>query len=243
AMYCRHCQRRRRIGEADLHASPSMIDDSIRYVQDNAEIRDVLITGGDPLAMDDDQLESIIRRLRAIPHVEIIRIGTRTPVTMPQRITDSFAKMLTRYHPIYVNTQFNHPAEITPESSAACERLANHGVFMGNQMVLLRGINDDKYIVRLLNQELLRIRVRPYYIFHAKRVVGTHHFKTSIDKGLEIMEYLRGNTSGMAIPTYIVNAPGGLGKTPILPQYLQEIAPEKILLKTWEGRLVEYPNQ
>lgn len=243
AMYCRHCQRRRKIGESDRHTKKELIDESIRYIQENPEIRDVLITGGDPLTMSASQIESILSRVRAIPHVEIIRIGTRTLVTMPMRITDELAKMLSRYHPIYVNTQFNHPAEITPESAAACERLANHGVCLGNQMVLLRGINDDKYVVRLLNQELLKIRVRPYYIFHAKRVVGTYHFRTSIDKGLEIMQYLRGNTSGLAIPTYIVNAPGGLGKTPILPQYLQSISPEKIVLRTWEGKALEYPNQ
>ncbi|MEG0129801.1 glutamate 2,3-aminomutase, partial [Clostridium sp.] len=220
AMYCRHCQRRRKIGSEDNHSTKNAIKESIEYVRNNKEIRDVLITGGDSLALSDNNLEWIISELRSIEHVEIIRLGSRTLVTVPQRITDDLVNILKKYHPIYINTHFNHPLEITEESKKACEKLANAGIPLGNQAVLLNGINNDKYVMRVMNQELLKCRVRPYYIFHAKHVKGTTHFNTSVDDGLEIMEYLRGYTSGLAVPTYIVNAPNGKGKTPILPQYL-----------------------
>lgn len=216
------------------------IDESVSYIKENTEIRDVLVTGGDPLTLSDEFLDELLRKLRAISHVQIIRIGTRIPVTMPQRITPALVDILKKYHPLYINTQFNHPSEITKESRRACNLLADNGIPLGNQMVLLRGINDDKYVVRLLNEELLRIRVRPYYIFHPKKVTGTHHFYVPVDDGLSIMEYLRGNSSGMAIPTYIINAPGGLGKIPILPNYIVEKTPDKILFKTWEGKIIEY---
>ncbi|MGO1713306.1 MAG: glutamate 2,3-aminomutase [Senegalia sp. (in: firmicutes)] len=242
AMYCRHCQRRRNIGQTDNHTNTQLIQESIDYVKENEEIRDVLITGGDPLTLSNDRLEWIIKSLYEIEHVEYIRIGTRTPVTMPQRITDEFVNMLKKYHPIYINTHFNHPKEVTRESKEACEKLANAGVPLGNQAVLLNGINNDKYIMRLLNQELLKIRVRPYYIFHAKHVKGTTHFNTSVDDGIEIMEYLRGYTSGMAIPTYIINAPKGHGKTPILPEYLISRGKDYILIRTWEGKTYKYEN-
>ncbi|MBS4537115.1 glutamate 2,3-aminomutase [Clostridium sp. D2Q-11] len=242
AMYCRHCQRRRNIGNEDHHKTTDIIQESIDYIRENQEIRDVLITGGDPLTLPDDRLEWILKELKNIPHVEYIRIGTRTPVTMPQRITDKLVNMLKKYHPIYVNTHFNHPKEISRESKEACEKLANAGIPLGNQAVLLNGINNDKYIMRALNQELLKIRVRPYYIFHAKHVMGTTHFNTSVDDGIEIMEYLRGYTSGMAIPTYIVNAPKGQGKTPILPQYLLSRGKDFIMIRTWEGKVIKYEN-
>lgn len=242
AMYCRHCQRRRNIGQEDNHTTTALIQESIDYIKENEEIRDVLITGGDPLTLSNDRLEWIIKSLSEIEHVEYIRIGTRTPVTMPQRITDELVNMLKKYHPIYINTHFNHPKEITRESKAACEKLANVGIPLGNQAVLLNGINNDKYIMRLLNQELLKIRVRPYYIFHAKHVKGTTHFNTSVDDGIEIMEYLRGYTSGMAIPTYIINAPKGHGKTPILPQYLISRGKDYIMIRTWEGKVYKYEN-
>lgn len=242
AMYCRHCQRRRNIGTKDLTTTKSDIQASIDYIKANPEIRDILITGGDPLTLSDHQLEEIISQIHAIEHVEYIRIGSRTPVTMPQRITDDLVKMLKKYHPIYLNTHFNHPMEITPESKAACEKLANAGVPLGNQAVLLNGINNDKYVMRVLNHELLKIRVKPYYLFHAKSVQGTSHFTCSIDEGLEIMEYLRGYTSGMAIPTYIVNAPGGKGKTPILPQYLISRGKDFFIIRTWEGEVLKHEN-
>ena len=240
ANYCRHCQRRRRIGECDVATPLSLIDESIEYIKNNEEITDVLITGGDPLTLPDSLLEKIIKSIREIKHVEIIRIGTRVLVTMPQRITTEFVEMLKKYKPIYINTHFNHPYEITAESSKACQLLADNGICLGNQMVLLKGINNDKYVVRLLNEKLLQDRVRPYYIFHAKQVVGTLHFEPKIEDGLEIMQYLRGNTSGLAIPTYIINAPGGLGKIPILPEYIKKVDDNKYVLKTWEGKKIEY---
>lgn len=242
AMYCRHCQRRRNIGAVDKHKSTNKLQESIDYIRENQEIRDVLITGGDSLTLSDEMLDWLLGELRKIDHVEIIRLGTRTLVTMPQRVTDNLVKIISKYHPIYINTHFNHPLEITSETKKACEKLANAGVPLGNQAVLLNGINNDKYVMRLLNQELLKIRVRPYYIFHGKHVKGTTHFNTSIDDGIEIMEYLRGYTSGLAIPTFIVNAPGGKGKTPILPQYLISRGKGYVTIRTWEGEVIEYSD-
>ncbi|MGL5693087.1 MAG: glutamate 2,3-aminomutase [Peptostreptococcaceae bacterium] len=239
AMYCRHCQRRRNIGQNDCHQPRIVLQESIDYVRNNEEIRDVLITGGDSLALSDNMLEWLISELRSIPHVDYIRLGSRTLVTMPQRITDEFCKMIKKYHPIYINTHFNHPMEVTEESKAACEKLVNAGVPLGNQAVLLNGVNNNKFVMRCLNHELLKIRVRPYYIFHSKHVKGTKHFNTSVDDGMEIMEYLRGYTSGMAIPTYIMNAPKGKGKTPLLPQYLISKGTDYIMIRTWEGEVIK----
>ena len=233
AMYCRHCQRRRNIKGQDSHTSKQLIQESIVYIKDNEEIRDVLLTGGDPLTLSDSYLDWILSELRKIKHVEIIRIGTRTPVTMPQRITTQLINTLKKYHPIYINTHFNHPIEITEESILSLSKLANAGFPLGNQAVLLNGINNDKFVMRLLNQQLTKHRVRPYYIFHAKNVTGTTHFNTSIDDGMEIMEYLRGYTSGLAVPTYIVNAPEGKGKTPINPQYLLMKGKDSFKIRTW----------
>lgn len=241
-MYCRFCQRRRLIGECDKHAPKDKIKNAIEYVRENSEIRDVLITGGDPFFLSDPQIEWILKELRSIPYVEIIRFGTRTPVTLPQRITKNLVNVLKKYHPVYVNVHFNNPREITKDSKKACEMLADAGIPLGNQMVLLKGVNDDPYVVRKLNQSLLQIRVKPYYIFHPKTVKGTSHFWVNLQKGLEIMESLRGRTSGMAIPTYIVNGPGGLGKTPILPNYLLFIGDGRALLRNWQGQLFEIEN-
>lgn len=243
AMYCRHCQRRRNIGTEDNHTSREVLQESIDYIRNNPEIRDVLVTGGDPLTLSDNMLDWLLGELHAIPSVDYIRLGTRTLVTMPQRITENLLNILKKYPPIFINTHFNHPSEITKESKEACEKLANIGVPLGNQAVLLNGINNDKFVMRLLNHELLKCRVRPYYIFHAKHVVGTTHFNTSVDDGLEIMEYLRGYTSGMAIPTYIINAPNGKGKTPILPEYLISRGKNYIKIRTWENEIYDYPNQ
>ncbi len=243
AMYCRHCQRRRNIGQVDQMTSKPLLEESFDYVRLNPEIRDVLVTGGDPFTLSDKQIEWILTRLKAIPHVEYVRFGSRTLVTMPQRITDSLVAILNKHHPVYVNTHFNHPMEITEEAKQACEKLANAGVPLGNQAVLLNGINNNKFVMRKLNHELLKIRVRPYYLFHAKTVKGTHHLKTSLDDGIEIMEYLRGYTSGMAIPTYIVNAPGGKGKTPILPEYLISRGPGYFTIRTWEGDILKHKNE
>lgn len=242
-MYCRFCQRRRLIGETDLAVDEATLRAAVQYVREQPEVRDVLITGGDALMLSDQALERLLQDLRSIPHVEIIRLGTRTPVTLPQRITPALVEMLRRYHPLYINTHFNSPAEITVEAKAACTRLADAGIPLGNQMVLLNGVNNNKYIVRRLNQLLLTLRVKPYYIFHPKTVQGTSHFWVRIEEGLEIMENLRGYTSGMAIPTYIVNGPGGLGKTPILPNYLLYIGKDKAVFRNWENKNFEIENQ
>jgi len=243
AMYCRHCQRRRLINTSDHHTPIELIDESIQYIRDNMEIRDVLLTGGDALLLSNRALEDIIKRLRDIPHVEIIRIGTRTPVTMPMRITSDLVNMLKKYHPIYLNTHFNHYYEITEDSKKACEKLANAGVYLGNQAVLLKGINDNPFTMTYLNQKLLSIRVRPYYIFHAKNVIGTTHFIPKLSDGLKIMEFMRGNTSGLAIPTYIMNAPGGLGKVPLLPEYIIKKDSDTYTIRTWENIVFEYKEK
>ena len=242
-MYCRFCLRRRLIGETDHHIDRKTLEEDIEYIRNNEEIRDILLTGGDAFMLSDSTIEWLLQELRSIPHVEIIRFGTRTPVTLPQRVTDNLVNILKKYHPVYVNTHFNSPAEITEESKEACEKLANAGIPLGNQMVLLNNVNNDPMVVRKLNQALLTIRVKPYYIFHTKPVKGTEHFWCRVEEGLEIMESLRGRTSGMAIPSYIVNGPGGLGKTPVLPNYLQYIGRDKAYFRNWNGVPFEIENK
>lgn len=237
--YCRHCQRRRLFGEFDKNTPIDQINESIKYIKQNKEIRDVLITGGEPLTLMDDMLEYILKALREISHVEIIRIGTRALVNLPFRITDELVDILKRYYPIYINTHFNHPKEITPEVKKACLKLADNGIILGNQTVLLNGINNDKYIMEFLNEKLLTIKVRPYYLFHSKNIKGTSHFNTSFKDGIEIMKYLRGRTSGLAIPTYIVNAPHGLGKMPI-PAALKKVEGNYYYFENWEGKEIKY---
>jgi lysine 2,3-aminomutase len=190
----------------------------------------------------DEMLDWLLGELRKIKHVEIIRLGTRTPVTLPQRVTKELVDILKKYHPVFVNTQFNHPMEVTPESKQACEMLADAGIPLGNQMVLLNGVNNNKFVVRKLNQALLKIRVKPYYIFHPKKIKGTSHFWVRIEDGLEIMESLRGRTSGLAIPTYIINGPKGMGKTPILPNYLMYLGTDKAAFRNWQGDYFEVDN-
>lgn len=241
-MYCRFCQRRRLIGEQDHHTTPDVLRQAVDYVRRTPEIRDVLLTGGDAFMLSDAAIDRLLTDLRKIPHVEIIRLGTRTPVTLPQRVTPELVAILKKHHPIYVNTHFNSPAEITPSSLEACSRLADAGIPLGNQMVLLNGVNNNPFIVRKLNQQLLRLRVRPYYIFHPKAVRGTAHFWVRLEEGIEIMEKLRGYTSGLAVPTYIVNGTGGLGKTPMIPNYLLYIGAEKAVFRNWEGQLFEVAN-
>lgn len=243
AMYCRHCQRRRNIGEQDIPRSKEDIQQALDYIRENPEIRDVLVTGGDPFTLNDDFLDWILGELDKIPHVEIKRLGSRMLATLPQRITPEFCEMLKKHHPVYVNTHFNNPIEVTEDAKKACEMLANAGVPLGNQAVLLKGINDNPHVMKKLFHELLKVRVRPYYIFHAKGVIGTMHFRTSVDAGIEIMEHLRGYTSGLAIPTFIVNAPKGKGKTPMLPEYLISQGRNSITMRTWEGEIIKYPNR
>lgn len=240
SMNCRHCTRRRMVGDQDTHLSRESIDKCIDYIREHKEVRDVLISGGDPLTLTDSALEYVISKVREIEHVEIIRIGSRTPVVMPQRITDDLCNMLKKYHPIYVNTHFNHPDEITADSKAATERLANAGVQMGNQTVLLRDVNDCPNIMKKLMHELLKIRVKPYYIYQCDLSMGISHFRTSITKGMEIIENLRGHTSGMAVPTFVVDAPGGGGKIPVMPNYLLSQSDRRFALRNYEGVITTY---
>ncbi|MBP1767420.1 MAG: lysine 2,3-aminomutase YodO family protein [Candidatus Aminicenantes bacterium] len=240
SMYCRHCTRRRMAGETDRPMPKKDVDLGIQYVRDTPQVRDVLISGGDPLTVSDDHLEEIIKKLRAIPHVEIIRLGIAVPVVMPQRITPGFVRMLKKHHPIYVNTHFNHPKEITPESKKACEMLADGGIPLGNQSVLLKGVNDSSIIMKKLVHDLVRIRVRPYYIYQCDLSMGINHFRTSLGKGMEIMENLRGYTSGLCVPIYVEDAPGGGGKTPIMPNYLLFKGDRKVVMRNWEGVISAY---
>ena len=226
----------------DKHSTDEQLKQAVEYVRENEEIRDVLITGGDAFMLEDETIEWLLQELHAMDHVEMVRLGTRTLVTLPQRVTPKLAEILSKYHPVYVNSHYNHPKEVTSESAKACDLLSRAGVPLGNQAVLLNGINSSPHVMKKLNQELLKIRVRPYYMFHAKVVKGTLHFHPRVETGLEIMEHLRGYTSGMAIPTYIINAPGGLGKTPILPNYLVGWGSDHVIIRTWEGNVVKYPN-
>ncbi len=240
SMNCRHCTRRRLVGFEDVHMSSKQIDMAIDYIRKNKDVRDVLISGGDPFVLNDDMLESIIKRIREIEHVEIIRIGTRTPVVMPMRITDNLVNMLKKYHPIYINTHFNHPKEITYEAKIACEKLADAGIPLGNQSVLLRGINDCPQVMKRLVHELLMIRVKPYYIYQCDLSMGIRHFRTSVARGIEIIENLRGHTTGMAVPTFVVDAPGGGGKIPVMPNYLISMNDKKVVLRNYEGVITTY---
>ncbi len=235
--YCRHCQRRRLIGEKDIETSKELIDESIKYIRENEEIREVLITGGDALTVTNEKLEDILKKLYSIKHVEILRLGTRVLATMPQRINDELAIMLRKYK-VFVATQFNHALELTPEAIKAVDTLVDHGVQVRNQMVLLKGINDDKYIMQKTNEELVKARVIPYYLFHPKQVKGTGHFQVSIEKGLEIMKHLEGHTSGMCKPTYILNAKGGLGKVPLFPIQNLEQTEKGYVITTWENKKI-----
>lgn len=236
AVYCRHCLRKgTMVGKPERDFSDEKVTESIEYVREHPEIRDVLLTGGDPLLMSDERLEDIIARLYEIPSVEVIRIGSRTPCTMPQRITPELCTMLEKYHPLYVNTQFNHPQEITPEATAACARLASAGIPLGNQTVLMRGINDDPKTMKDLCQQLMRIRVRPYYIYQCQKLIGTRHFRVPIERGQEIIRNLQGHTSGLAVPRYILDTP--YGKIPLMPSYIQGRDGDDMVLQTYDGHI------
>ncbi len=242
AMYCRHCTRRRLVGEHN-HQEPdslSRFDAAIEYIKANKKIRDVLISGGDPLILEDDELESLIQKIRAISHVEFLRIGTRAPVTLPQRITEKLVMMLKKYSPIWVSIHFNHPKEITKRCKIACDMLSDAGIPLGSQSVLLKGINDRPYIMKKLMHELLQIRVRPYYIYQCDPVRGTQHFRTPVAVGINIMEKLRGHTSGYAVPTYVIDGPGGGGKIPVGPNYVLSQAKGKYVLRNYKGKIYTY---
>ncbi|GAM11553.1 L-lysine 2,3-aminomutase [Geobacter sp. OR-1] len=239
AVYCRFCMRKRRVGCGRTDATSR--DAALNYLAGTPAIRDIILSGGDPLLLPDEELADLLGRLRAIPHVEIIRIGTRVPVTLPERITPALCQVLKRFHPLYINTHFNHPAEINPESAAACARLADAGIQLGNQTVLLRGVNDDPGVMRSLMTGLLKIRIRPYYIHQMDLVRGTGHFRTTVDCGIEIMASLRGHLSGLATPYYVIDLPGGKGKVPVLPEYVRR-QNGKLLLRSYLGEVVEYSD-
>ncbi|MBN2069553.1 MAG: lysine 2,3-aminomutase [Opitutales bacterium] len=240
AMYCRHCTRKRRVGDVDSVPGKSQIAAAIDYIRNNPQIRDVLLSGGDPFLLGDDYLDWILTELRHIPHVEVIRIGTRTPVVLPYRITDDLVEMLKKHHPIWINTHFNHPREITDSSRMALKRLADSGIPLGNQSVLLAGVNDCPRIMRSLVHKLVMNRVRPYYLYQCDLSEGLSHFRTPVGKGIEILESLIGHTSGFCVPTYVIDAPGGGGKIPIMPNYLISWSTNKVVLRNYEGVITTY---
>ncbi|MDF1536828.1 MAG: KamA family radical SAM protein [bacterium] len=244
AMFCRHCLRRKDIDHSDVTYPREMLGKAIAYVRESPEIRDVLLTGGDALSLSDEKLDFILTELDKIPHVEIKRLGSRMPCVVPQRITPELCRMLEKHDPVYLNTQFNHPREVTVEARKAVDMLTRSGVVVRDQTVLLKGVNADKYVMKKLMQELLRIKVAPYYIFNCKKVEGLRHFRPPIAEGIEIIEHLRGHTSGMAVPTFIITAPDGRGKTPLNPQYLLKPAVHgKALIRTWGGHILEYDDE
>ncbi|MCG8573033.1 MAG: lysine 2,3-aminomutase [Spirochaetes bacterium] len=240
SMNCRHCTRRRLVGFEDKHLSHDDINQAMEYIRKNPSIRDVLISGGDPLTLSTEALENILKRLREIPHVEIIRIGSRMPVVLPMRITDDLVNMLKKYHPVYINTHFNTPKEFTEDSKNALAKMADAGIPLGNQTVLLRDVNDCPSIMKKLMHELLKCRVKPYYIYQCDLSLGISHFRTSIVKGMETIENLRGHTTGMAVPTFVVDAPGGGGKIPLMPNYLISQSDRRMVLRNYEGVLTTY---
>ena len=240
ASYCRYCTRSRIVGDPSAQFSRNDYDAQIEYLARTPQVRDVLLSGGDPLVLAPKLLESLISRLRAIPHIEIIRIGSRVPVFLPQRVDQEFCDMLAKYHPVWMNIHVNHPNEITQELAQAADRLTRAGVPLGNQAVLLAGVNDSINIQRELVHKLVMLRIRPYYLYQCDLVEGAGHFRTTVNKGIEIMEGLRGHTSGYAVPTYVIDAPGGGGKIPVLPNYVVSAAPGKVVLRNFEGFLTTY---
>jgi lysine 2,3-aminomutase len=237
---CRHCLRKRMVGREKYDFSDEARKAALDYIEKTEEIRDVLLTGGDPLMHTDDFLEELLARLRSIGHVEIIRIGSRTPCTLPQRITEGLCRMLKKYHPLWFNTQFNHPKELTPEAVEALARLADAGIPLGNQSVLLKGINDDPATMKRLVQGLVKSRVRPYYVYQAQLLAGTAHFRTSIERGLDIIRSLRGFTTGFSVPTYVLDTP--YGKIPMAPNYIVKRDDEAVYLRSFEGKIWREPN-
>lgn len=241
AMYCRHCTRRRLVGDHQPESnSVSRFDAAIDYIKSDRKIRDVLISGGDPLTLEDEDLEGVIEKIRSISHVEFLRLGTRVPVTLPQRINEKLVNMLKKYSPLWMSIHFNHPKEITKRCKIACDMLSDAGIPLGSQSVLLKGINDRPYIMKRLTQELLQIRVRPYYIYQCDPVRGTQHFRTPVAVGINIIEKLRGHTSGYAVPTYVIDGPGGGGKIPVGPNYILSQAKGKYVLRNYKGKIYTY---
>lgn len=240
SMYCRFCTRKRRVGDPAKRITREQIMQGINYIRAHTEVRDVVLSGGDPLLLKDTLLEFILKQLRKISHLEIIRIGTRVPCTLPQRITPELCAMLKKYHPLYINVHFNHPAEITPDSKEACEMLADSGIPLGCQTVLLKGVNDAPHVMRELMHKLLKMRVKPYYLYQCDFSKGVNHFRTKISKGLEIISALRGHTSGLAVPHFVVDAPGGGGKIPLQPNYIVKQTDNEIVLKNYAEKTYTY---
>ena len=241
ASYCRFCTRKRKVGCAESALSFRELREGIDYIAANPQIRDVIFSGGDPLLLPDPVLQDLLARVYAIPHVEIIRLGTRVPVTLPERITDRLCAMLKKFQPLYLNTHFNHPRELTKQATEACARLVDAGIVLGNQTVLLRGINDQPEIIGELFRGLLKMRVRPYYLHQMDLTRGTGHFRTPVKTGMEIMQSLRGPVSGLASPHYVIDLPGGKGKVPLLPQYVKKRG-DTLLIQAADGEVVEYPD-
>jgi lysine 2,3-aminomutase len=239
ASYCRFCTRRRKVGDPEK-IPLNQYESAFEYIRNHPEVRDIILSGGDPMMLSDRRIEYILQNLRAIPHVEIIRIGSRITSHLPERITPEFCEMVQKYHPIYMNTHFNHPSELTDASRAALDRLSRAGVVLGCQTVLLRGVNDDPKVMMKLMHELLKARVRPYYIYMADQVAGGEHFRTQVQKGLEIIKALRGWTSGLAVPHFVIDSPGGGGKVPLLPEYVEEITDDEVVFRNYEGKRFVY---
>jgi lysine 2,3-aminomutase len=244
ASYCRFCTRRRKVGDPEK-IPMAQLESAFRYLEEHTEIRDVIMSGGDPLLLSDRRLDEICARLRAIPHLEIIRIGSRVPCHLPERITPELCAILKKYHPFYINTHFNHPDELTPAAVKALGMLADAGIPLGCQTVLLKGVNDDPAVMKVLMQKLLTARVRPYYIYQCDQVAGAEHFRTTVEKGLEIIRALRGWTSGLAVPHYVIDAPGGGGKIPLLPEYVEAMDDDQVVLRNYAGKTYVYrqPHQ
>lgn len=240
AVYCRFCTRKRLVGRKAIRKED--VKKAIKYIEENPKIREVIISGGDPLTLSDDNLDEILKELRKIQSVEVIRIGTRMPCTLPSRVTPNLCKILKKYHPIYINTHFNHPDELTEEAGRALEMLSDSGIPLGNQSVLLKGVNDDHRVLQELFKKLLKYRTKPYYLYQADLVEGTHHFRTPLGKGIEIMQRIQGTLSGMCIPKFMLDSPGGGGKIPLTPKYLQKVLPDGILLKNYQGKTIFYPE-
>jgi len=241
--YCRFCIRKRNWKTSDAASTRAEIDQAVAYLRAHEEVRDVLLSGGDPLTLPLDQLDYILAQIRSVKHVEFVRIGSREPVMLPMRITDDLLRVLDRNGSPWINTHFNHPREITEEAAKACEKLARTGIPLNNQTVLLAGVNDDIATMKDLVRRLLGIRVRPYYLYHCDPVIGASHFRTSVWKGVEIIEALRGHTTGLAVPTFVVDAPGGAGKIPLTPNYLVSAAPGRVVLRNFEGVILGYSDQ
>ena len=239
-VYCRHCTRKRKVSDPSSATQTKQLEEGLAYIAAHKEIRDVVISGGDPLSNSDERLEYILSRLRAMEHIQVFRIGTRNLVTLPQRVTEQFAQMVSKYHPVYIHTHFNHPKECTQEAFDVCARLANAGCMINNQMVLLKGVNDKPEIVKELNHRLLMMRVRPYYIFQCDMTQGIGHFRTPVEVGMNIIEHLRGWTSGMAVPHFVIDTPGGGGKIPVLPNYVVSHEGKQWILRNYKKKQFEY---